>query len=134
MNSRNISKEEATNQIKSKVSFKNLKSDYFLKKLFDIIKKNKSLEILKYNKTLQRRLKLNINDYKEYCQLYSSIEVELKLHINKYNKNDKFINIPGKSKKYYQIYFDNSNEKKRNYLKGKEHVNTIRIKINHKVK
>ena len=69
----NISKEETTNQIKSKARFKNLKSDYFLKKLFDIIKKNKSLEILKYNKTLQRRLKLNINDYKEYCQLYSSI-------------------------------------------------------------
>ena len=135
MNSGNISKEETTNQNKSKVSLKNIKSDYILRKLFDIIKKNKSLAILKCNKTLQRRLNININDYKEYCQLYSSIEVELKLDENKDNKNHRFINIPDKSKEYYHIYFDNSNEGiKRNYLKGKEKVNIIRIIINHQVK
>ena len=40
--------------------------------------KNKSLEIIKYNKKLQKRLNLNIKDYKEYTELYSSIEIELK--------------------------------------------------------
>ena len=47
MNSKSISKEEKLMQVKSKVDFMNLKSDYFLLKLFDIMKKNKSLKIIK---------------------------------------------------------------------------------------
>ena len=51
---------------------------------------------------MQKRLKVNINDYKEYSQLYSSIEIELKLVDNKYgkfiNKYGKFINIPDEEK------------------------------------
>ena len=70
MNSGNISKKG----IKSIASFDNIKRDYFLLKLIDIMKKNKYLEI---NKNLQKRLKLAINDYKEYSQLYSDIEIEL---------------------------------------------------------
>ena len=50
-------------------------------------------------------------------------------------ENDKFINIPEKEKGQNHIYFDNSNEEiKRNYLKEKEKVNIIRIKIDYKVK
>ena len=41
----NENKQELNN-IKSKVDLINLKSYYFLKNLFDIIKKNKSLELL----------------------------------------------------------------------------------------
>ena len=93
MNSEIISEEEKLKQIKSKIDFKNLKSDYFLIKLFDIMKKNKSLNIMKYNKNLKNRLNISIKDYKEYCQLYSSIEIELKLIDNKYSK---FINISDK--------------------------------------
>ena len=89
----------------------NLKSDYFLIKLFDFIKLNKSLKIMKYNKKLQERLNININDYKE-C---SKIEIELKLCDNKHGY---FIQIPDKDKEYYHIYFDNSKEEvKRNKLK-----------------
>ena len=44
---------------------------------------------MKYNKKLQKRLNVNINDYKEYSQLYSSIEIELKVNDNIY---DIFIN------------------------------------------
>ena len=78
------------------------------------MKKNRSLDIMKPNKKLQKRLKLNINDYKEYSQLYSIIEIELKIIDNKYGK---FINIPDEEQEYYHIYFDNSNEEiKRNYL------------------
>ena len=39
MNSEIISKEETFKQIKSKVDLKNIESDYFLIKIFDIIKK-----------------------------------------------------------------------------------------------
>ena len=51
MNSKNISKKDQT------LNLDNLKSDYFLRKLFDIFKKDKSLNIIKYNKQLQKRLK-----------------------------------------------------------------------------
>ena len=47
MNSINISKNV---QLKESKYFGNLKSDFFLIKIIDIIKKNKSLEIMKYNK------------------------------------------------------------------------------------
>jgi len=81
MNSKNISNEENITQSKSKIIFDNLKSDYFLLKLFNIMKKNKSLQIMKYNKKQQKRLNININDYKDYSQLYSPIEIELRLLI-----------------------------------------------------
>ena len=49
----NISKEEKLN-IKYKVDLKDLKSIFILKKVFNYMKKNKSLTIIKYNKTLQK--------------------------------------------------------------------------------
>ena len=90
MNSEIISKEETFKQIKSKVDLKNIESDYFLKKIFDIMKKNKSLIILKCNKKLQKRLNISIKDYKDYSHYYSPIELELKLEENEY---EKFINL-----------------------------------------
>ena len=132
MNSGIISKKEKLKQLKSKVDFKELKSDYFLIKIFDIIKQNKLLNIVKYNKKLQKKLNLNINDYKKYVELYSSIEIELKFVDNKYGK---FINISNEEKEYCHIYFGNSNEEiKRNYLKEKERVNMIKIIIDYQIK
>ena len=129
MYSENISKDKK-DKIKSKSSFENLKSDYFLQRIFMI--KYKCLNIIKYNKKLQKRLNLNINDYKEYSQLYSSIEIELKIDENKYGK---FINISDKNKEYYHIYFDNSKEEiKRNYLNDNENVKKIKIKIDYEIK
>ena len=105
-----ISKDEKVNQKDYNGVFEDIKSDYFLKILFNILKKNKSLLIKKYNKKLQQRLNLNISDFKNY----SLIEIELKLVDNKYGK---FINISDEDKKYYHIYFNNSSEEiKRNYL------------------
>ena len=112
---------------KYKGDFKNLKSDYFLIKIFDIIKQNKSLKIVKYNKKLQKRLNISINDYKE-C---SKIEIELQLANNKYGQ---FINISDKEN-YCHIYFDNSNKEiKRNYLEKNEKVKMIKIIIDYQVK
>ena len=69
---------------KSKDKFKEIKNDYILKKIFLNLKNKKFMEIIKYNKKLQKRLNININNYKEYSQLYSSIEIELKPADNKY--------------------------------------------------
>ena len=70
MNSCNISnnKKEELKQMKSKDKFENLKSNYFLQKIFDNLKKKKSLEIIKYNKNIKSRINVNINDYKEYSE------------------------------------------------------------------
>ena len=125
MNSRNISSNEQKNE------FEKLKSDYFLRKLFDILDKNKSLIIMKYNKKLQKRLNINIIDYKEY----SEIEIELKLDNDKYAKFSTFINIFKKDKEYYHIYFDNSNKEiKKNYLVENEKLKMIKIIIDYQVK
>ena len=120
-------------QVKSKVDFMNLKSDYFLLKLFDIMKKNKSLKIIKYNTKLQKRLNLSIKDYKEYSQLYTPIEIEIKLSYNIYKSN--FINISKEEKEFYHIYFDNTNEDiKRNYLTGNDKLIIIKIIIDYQIK
>ena len=133
MNSGFISKEEKLNQIKFRVDLKNLKSDYFLRKLFDILKENKSLNIIKYNKKLQKRLNISINDYRECSELFSKIEIETD-YID-YNENKKFINIPEEEKEYYHIYFDNSKkDKKRNYFKENDRAEIIKIIIDYQVK
>ena len=59
-------------------------------------------------------INININDYKEYSEKYSSIEIELKPVNNKYGK---FNNSKRKDEKYYHIYFNNNIEEiKRNYI------------------
>ena len=78
------------NQLKSKDKFENIKNDYFLQILFNNVRKKISLGILKYNKYIKSRIKMDIKDYKEYSEKYSSIEIEIKLVNNKYGQ---FINI-----------------------------------------
>ena len=73
MESITISKDKK--DIKSKDEFKKLKSDYFLRKICVYLQTKKSLEIFKYNKKIQKRLNININNYKEYSEIYSSIEI-----------------------------------------------------------
>ena len=88
--------------------------------MFNYLKKAKLIEILKYNKKLQKRLNLSNNNYKEYSQLYLSIEIELKLA---YNKLNKFIYTP-----------DEEKEIKWNYLDKNEKVNKIKIIIDYQGK
>ena len=74
-----LSKEKSeSNKIESKDIFKNLKNDYFLQKLFYNLLKKKSLDIIKYNKKIKERINISIKDYKEYSEIYSSIEIEIK--------------------------------------------------------
>ena len=81
----------------------NLKSDYFIIKLFEYIPKRKSLKTIKYNKKIQKRIDINIKDYKYYSKKYTSIELEIIPMKSKYGK---FINIKEKDKEYYHIYFN----------------------------
>ena len=131
MSSEIISNDENLNKLKTKSALDNEKSNYILKIIFDFMKKYKLFEVLKYNKILQKRINLTINDYKNYSQLLTPIEIELKLADNKYGK---FINIYDKEE-YYHIYLDNSKEEiKRNFLIENENINRIKIIIDHQVK
>ena len=109
--------------------FKNLKSDYFLRKLFYNLLKKKSLDIIKYNKNIKERINISIKDYIEYSEL---IEIEIKPVNNKYGE---FINISKENEIYYHIYFnDNIEEIKRNYLNKNDNVEKLKIIIDNQIK
>ena len=118
------------NQIKP--VYENIKTDYFLEKVFNNLEKKKTLIIVKYNKNIKNRINININDYKEYSEKYSSIEIEIKPVNNKYCK---FINIKNVEEIYYHIYFNNNEEEiKRNYINKDEEIKIIKITIDYQVK
>ena len=88
--------------------FGDLKSDYILQIIFNNLSKKKSLEFIKYNKKIKSILNINTNDYKEYSEIYSSIEIVV---IPVDNIDGKFININEEDEDiYYHIYFNNNKE------------------------
>ena len=110
-----ISKEKlGKNQLKPDYKYNDIRSDYFLQNVFNNLEKKKKLNIIKYNKNIKDRINVNINDFKEYSEKYSSIEIEIKTVNNKYGE---FINIKKEEEIYYHIYFNNNEEEiKRNYI------------------
>ena len=130
MDSKSISKENKV-ELNSKIYFKNLKSDYFLQKVFENIKRGKSLAIVKYNKKMQNRLNINLKDYKEYSEIYSSIEIEIIPIENKYGE---FINIKG-DESYYHIYFNEDKKEIKKYSIDKDDkISKIKIIIDYQIK
>ena len=132
MDSKIISNSEIamTERIKSKITIENIKSKYILEKILNILQTNKFLNIIKYNKRIHQRLDINIKNYQEYSQIYSSIEIEIIPVKNVYTK---IIHINNdEDEKYFHIYFDN-NKKEINklYLKKEDNVSKINIKIVH---
>ena len=128
-----IKDQEQSKLINSTNIFKNLKSDYFIQKLFDYLHKRKSLKTIKYNKNIQKRINININHYKEFSENYSSIEIEIKPMKNKYGR---FINIKNEDEVYYHIYFNDNKEEeiKRTSLNENDKVSKINIIIDYQVK
>ena len=117
--------------MKSSGILSKIKSDYFLRKLFDNLLKKKTLDIIKYNNNLKYRIKININNYKEYSEIYSPIELEIKPIDDGYGN---FINVYEENEKYFHFYFNNNpKERKRNYLKRKWKIKTIKIIIDYQV-
>ena len=124
MNSKKeLDKKKTNNKI-----FDDLKSDFFLRKLFDYLPEIKKLEIIRFNKQLKQKLCININQYKINSEIYSSIEFEI---IPIPNKIGNFIYIYNSC--YFDIYFnDNKKEKiERTYLTRKDKATKINIKINY---
>ena len=109
-----------------------LKSDYFIQKIFEHIERKLSIVIVKYNKNIQKRLNININTYKEYSGLFSSIEIEIK---PKENKIGQFLTVLNGRQKYYHVFFNDnkSQEIKRNYLEKDDKVSKINIVIDSQI-
>ena len=106
-----------------------IRSPYILQNIFSIVRNFKrKLEIVRYNKYLQRRLGVDITQYK----MFAIIEIELIPAKNKYGK---FININNQEEEqYFHIYFNDSNEEiNRNYLLENEKIDKIKIIIDFKV-
>ena len=59
---------ENLNLIKPNNKFINIKSDYFMRKLFGIMQTRISLKIIKYNINIQKRMNININNYKDFFE------------------------------------------------------------------
>ena len=130
--------------IKLKDKLESIKSDYFLLKICDYLKRNKSLKIFKYSKKYQKKLNLNIASYKEYSEIFSSIEIELKTikhepllreNENKEPKPIKFINIKEEEKEYFHIYFNgNKEETKKIVFNEGDKISRIKVIIDYQVK
>ena len=124
-------KEEINRPIlKSKLD--DIKSIYILKIITEYISKKKLLKLIKINTNTQKKLNIDINSYKKYSEIYSSIKIEI---IPTKNKSGKFIKKLNKDEeKYYHIYFnDNKKEIKTNILNKDDDVSNITIVIDYQV-
>ena len=131
-NNASTSEEGKLNQIKSNYKPLNLKNNYILKKIFDNLQKNRALEIIKYNKDIQKRINININDYKEYLDIYSPIEIEIIPAKNKYGQ---FIGISEGEENYFHIYFNDIKKQVfTNILRKEFNVKKIKIIIDYQIK
>ena len=118
--------------IKSESKFINIKSDYIMKKLFNIIPKKVTLKIIKNNMNIQKRLNININNYKNFSEKFSSIELEIIPIQNKYGH---FINIKRKDKNYFHIYFNgNKEEIKGTKINKNDKISKLTIIIDYQIK
>ena len=104
-----VKEQEQPKLIDSINMLKNLISDYFIKKFLNYMHERKRSEIIRYNKSIQRIINIDINNYKEYSEKYSSIEIEIIPMKDKYGK---FIYIEEEDKKYYHIYLMITKKKK----------------------
>ena len=77
MESKDIINTEKENEklklIKSKNKFIKIKSDYFIQKLFANMQKRISLKIIKCNINIQKRLNININNYKDFSENFHQL-------------------------------------------------------------
>ena len=133
INSTNKEKIE-TNEFKLRCQIEKIKNDFFKEKVFNNLHKKRLLKIIKHNKKANELLNLKINSYKECCETYSTIEIEIKPTKDKYSK---FINIKEeRDKSFYHIYFNNNKKEEieRNYLNSEDKVTIIHIIIDYQVK
>ena len=75
MDSNNKSKNENNEINESNINLTNIKSNYILSKIFVNIKKILKFKIIKHNKKIQNRLNLNIDNYKEYYEIFTKKDI-----------------------------------------------------------
>ena len=103
-----------------------------MQKLFGFIQTRISFKIIKSNNNIQKRLNININNYKDFSEKFSSIELEIIPIKYKYGS---FINIKEEDKKYFHIYFnDNKEEIIKTELNKDDKVSKIKIIIDYQIK
>ena len=122
-------KNKKISKIKTEGYLKHIKSNLILKKIMNNLKRNKKLNIIKYNKIFQKKLNIDINDYKDF----SEIELEIIPAKDEYGK---FINIINQEdRKYFHIYFDDDKKEiQRIYTIKNDKINKIIIKLDYKIK
>ena len=127
------SQKEELNKDKSKDLLGNIKNNFFLRIMFNNLQKNKFLELIKFNKIKQTILGLSINDYKNYSETFTPIEIEIKPIPNKFGK---FINITNKEEEssHFHIYFNNDKKEIKKYnLTEDDNITKIKIIIDYQV-
>ena len=113
--------------------WKNIKSIFIIKKIFSDLDEKKLLEIVKCNKKIQKKLNIDLDDYKDYNETKTSIEIEITPVKDKYSRFIK--TIKEEEKEYYHIYFDNDKKEiNRGCLNKNEKVSKIIVIINHQIK
>ena len=122
-----------SNILKSKNKLKSIKSKNILLKIINKIQNKTLLKIINYNNFLQKRFNLNINNYKEYSEKYSSIIIEIIPSKNKYGK---FIKIrKEEDKKYFHIYFnDTKDEINKIEINKEDNASKIIIVMDYQIK
>ena len=126
MNSQNLikSKQEELKALKLDNKWENIKNKLILQKIFLNLEINRTLLVVKYNKAIQKKINIDIDDFKQN----SKIEINIKPVKNKFGK---FINIlEEENEKYFHIYFNDGKEEiQRKKITENDKVNEIKILI-----
>ena len=124
-NRQNKIKNDVQNTIQIQSFLKNIKSKYILKQIFDNIEKDKVFKLINYNKSLQNRLEIGLDDYKNKFLNIIKIEIIPKINSGK----GKFVNYIVDENKYH-IYFDEeTNERKTNSFSLTNRASKVKITL-----
>ena len=123
-----------SNLIKQNCDIENIKSKFIIQKVLANLTKKNLLEIVKYNNKIKKIIDININNYKEFREKYSTIEIEVIPVENEYYRPSEFINIEDGKQLYFHIYFNNNKDEiKRNYITKEDKVSKINIIIDYQI-
>ena len=111
---------------------KQIKSRTILKLIFLNLNQKIILELVKNNRELQKRLNININNYKYYSDNFTKIEIDIKTAKDTFGK---FINITNKeNEQYFHIYLNNNKKQIKQYsLNEKDKIEKIKIIIDFQI-
>ena len=110
---------------------RNVNSHYFIQKFFGYMTERKYLKIIRYNKSIQKRIDIDINHYKDYSETKTPIVLDIIPMKGEYGE---FININKEDKKYFHIYFNDNKKKEITSLYKGDNVSKISIIIDYQIK